>query len=375
MNKIQQARARMLLGQVFFATLLLSVPYKPSRLNATAWTDMTQIGYNPEFFETLDVDTIAFVFAHEVAHIALKHGLRRGSRNPDRWNRACDYFINLWLQKAGFKVWQHALLDARFDGMSSEQIYDKLQQEEQANPDQPQPRDGLHGDVQAPGSMGGEDGGDGPSGGLSADAIAKIEQTIQQNIAAAANHARLAGQMSGDLERRVDGLLNPQAPWETLLQEFMRSCVADEETWARRNRRFADIYLPTRYSERLGDIVWIGDTSGSISGDELVRQASEVAYVCEVMRPERLRLLWADTAVAGEQVFEQGDPFTPEPQGGGGTDMRVPLGYATQFDPDVVVLSTDGYTPWPDAPPPFPLIVCCTTDADVPDYATVVRVR
>ena len=27
---------------------------------------------------------------------------------------------------------------------------------------------------------------------------------------------------------------------------------------------------------------------------------------------------------------------------------------------------TDGYTPWPDIEPEYPLIVCCTTDTEVP---------
>jgi hypothetical protein len=31
-----------------------------------------------------------------------------------------------------------------------------------------------------------------------------------------------------------------------------------------------------------------------------------------------------------------------------------------------VVLFTDGYTPWPEVEPDYPLIVCCTTDAPVP---------
>ena len=32
----------------------------------------------------------------------------------------------------------------------------------------------------------------------------------------------------------------------------------------------------------------------------------------------------------------------------------------TFSDPQVVVLMTDGYTPWPDAPTPYPLITLTT---------------
>jgi hypothetical protein len=45
--------------------------------------------------------------------------------------------------------------------------------------------------------------------------------------------------------------------------------------------------------------------------------------------------------------------------GGGGTDMRVGLAAATQLRPrpDLVVVFTDGYTPWPDTPPPGSAVI------------------
>jgi predicted metal-dependent peptidase len=110
----------------------------------------------------------------------------------------------------------------------------------------------------------------------------------------------------------------------------------------------------------------IGDTSGSIGNEELTKYIGEAAMIAEDVRPERIIFLWADTKVAGVQEFEEGDPIVPKPKGGGGTDMRVPLKKALDYQPECVVLFTDGYTPWPDVEPDFPLIVCCTTDAPVP---------
>jgi hypothetical protein len=59
----------------------------------------------------------------------------------------------------------------------------------------------------------------------------------------------------------------------------------------------------------------------------------------------------------------------------GGTDMRKPLTYVEQYSPEVVMLLTDGHTPWPELATPFPLIVGCTTDAPCPDCAGVVRIE
>lgn len=391
MDRVQAARAQFALREVFFATILYGTPAIKDDSVGTACTDMVSIRYSPKFFNTLDTETIMFVWAHEVLHIAYKHGLRRGNRNPKLWNIACDYMINLQLNDNGFKLWKDkdgkmlCLFDTKWRGMSAEQIYDKLQQEldekrkrrkqqsgDQSNQSDQQSgsgggdplddmdTDGLHGDVDAPGNMDQEQ-------------MAEIERTINQRVAQAANMSRMAGKLSGDLARMVDEILNPKIPWTEVLREYLHTTVNHDESWSRRNRRFQQVYLPARWSEKLGEIAIIGDTSGSISPNELCRYAAEVNYIVDNLMPERIRTVWADVRVAGEQVFEQGDAFAPQPKGGGGTDMRVPLDHVSQYNPDVVILFTDGYTPWPDTDPDYPLIVCCTTDAPVP-VGHVVRI-
>jgi predicted metal-dependent peptidase len=60
-------------------------------------TDGVTLFYNPSFVDTLNSATLVGVLAHEVMHPALQHHLRRSTRNPRRWNIACDYAINLLL--------------------------------------------------------------------------------------------------------------------------------------------------------------------------------------------------------------------------------------------------------------------------------------
>jgi len=374
MNKMQKAKAKMLLTQVFFATLVMSTPMVVDTTLPTAATDMLTIFYNPAFIEGLTLPQVMFVLAHEVMHIVFKHGLRRGSRNPQLWNIACDYAINLILHEAGFEVIQGCLFDPRFKGMSAEQVYDMLKQEmDKENKKRKQNGEGKAG----PGDLHQDTSGMGEDvrepANIDAEARAKAEQQIQQKVAQAANMARMAGKMPAGVARLVDEILNPTVPWQDLLREYMTRVTKDNESWSRRNRRFTDVYLPSRHSQRMGEIVVIGDTSGSITNQELARIASEVAAISEAVNPERIRLVWADTEVAGEQEFEAGDIIKADPKGGGGTDMRVPLQHIDQYQPEIAVLVTDGYTPWPNVEPEYPLIVVCTTKVDVP-IGQVVRI-
>jgi predicted metal-dependent peptidase len=162
-----------------------------------------------------------------------------------------------------------------------------------------------------------------PEGAGDPASEAKVQRGIQQKVAAAANVARMAGKLSGSLERLVGEILDPKVPWSHLLRDYMTRVTKDDEVWSKRNRRFQNVYLPARWSEKMGEIVLIGDTSGSIGNEEISKYMAEAGAIAEDVHPERIRILWADTQVAGEQVFEDGHADrAQEAEGGGGTDMR-----------------------------------------------------
>lgn len=376
-SKISKAKARLLMDHPFFATLLLRTEVVITKDVPLAATDGSRTFYNPDFLDQCSVEDVMTVLCHEIGHDSLLHSIRLGNRNHDVWNQAADHAINLMLEDQGFKCPKSVpggwLADAKYKGWSADRIYDDLRRNPPPNgggggQGKPQPggkpggkpstsggRDWLHGDVL-------------PSGAKTEAEQAQAEQRAKQRVAAAANMARMAGKLHGELERMVGEFLDAKVSWVDVLRDHMMRIVKARDSWARRNRRFRDIYLPTRHERRMGPIIFIPDTSGSMWGDDMEKICSEMSHCASQTQPENIRVLWADTKVAGEQVFTP-DEFAFDklkPQGGGGTDMRVPLKYAEQYDPQVVVLMTDGYTPWPDQEPPFPLIVICTTDKACP---------
>jgi predicted metal-dependent peptidase len=368
LTNVSKARARLLLNSAFFGTIMVTSPMVERHDIPTAATDMRHIFYNPAFFDELPVDEIIGVLAHEVMHIALEHGLRRQGREPRMWNYACDYAINPILIDCGFKLPAGCLFERRFLGMSAEAIYDILEKEQQARKKRGQGQPGSDmGDVPGIGSDLIE------PAPASPEEAAKLREEVRNKVVQAATMGRLAGNMPASLQRAIDEVIHPPVPWEDILRPMMRSVVKHDESWSRRNRRFSSVYLPSQHSERIVRVVVIGDTSGSITGDDLKRIGGSIIDIAEEVRPEQIHVLWADTRVASEQVFDCGDRIELAPQGGGGTDMRVPLARADELEPDAVVLITDGYTPWPDDEPSYPLIVVCTTKAAVP-VGEVVRI-
>lgn len=373
LKRLQKIRARMLIGagaakgntdSVFYATFLMSTPQVVTTAVPLMATDAKSIFINLDGCAAESDEVITTLLVHEVEHIAFNHLPRMAGLNRDVWNQATDYIINQRLAKRSFVGWEGWLHNPqRFTGMFEEQVYQLLIKER----DSKQSGQGQRGQTGQPSQSDPRMGNDlqEPEGHGDPAAAAELQRSVQQRVASAAQAARMAGKLSGDLERLVSSVLEPVVPWRELLREYMTRVTTDDESWSKRNRRFA-LYLPSRYSTTMGEMIFIGDTSGSITSDELDQGAAEVGYIADHIRPSLLRIIGADTSVKSEQTFEVGEPVTCAFAGGGGTDMRVPLEYVAQYDPQVVVLMTDGYTPWPDAEPPYPLIVLCTTNQPVP---------
>lgn len=375
MDKISKAKTRLLLKHPFFASMLLRtetvITAKDDWGGAvdTAATDGSKHYINPDFLAGLTVDDVQTVMVHEAGHDLLLHSARRGLRDPHDWNVAGDHAINLMMEEQGFKC-PKALgswyADPQFEDLSTERIYDEIR------------------DPSRSGSGGGAGDAPGPLGGdvrvpAYKDSVAQeaAEAATRQKIAMAAQMARMAGSLSGALARMVGDVMAPRVSWVDELREYMTKTTRERDNWARRNRRFKSLYLPSRRSKRVGPIVFVPDTSSSMWGKDkdLEIVCSELAHCAAMVKPESIRVVWADTAVEGEQEFSPAtfSHAALKPVGGGGTDMRVALAHVVQYDPHLVILMTDGYTPWPDREPDFPLITVCTTKTRVP-VGKVIRV-
>jgi len=122
------------------------------------------------------------------------------------------------------------------------------------------------------------------------------------------------------------------------------------------------------------------DTSGSMGQPELDAAMAEVKGVITAagVGTQRLMVLACDASVGATTRVRQVEDV--QLVGGGGTDMRVGIAAAEAGHPrpDVVVVFTDGYTPWPDRPTRARLVIAIiggqASGDHVPQWATTVRV-
>ena len=360
--------AKMVHRQPFYAAVALQLPIIEDKKCKTAATDGRRIYYNPKFMTELDDNSRIFVMAHEAMHVAHLHPFRKQGRDHYVWNVACDYVINAQLVESGFIMPSCGLLDTSYNGMSEEQVYDRLiEQCKQSNPS-----DG--------------DGDSGPFGNLmdevmdvsdmSKDEQAKAEQEIKAIVMSACKQAKAMGRLPAAFEGWIENLMHPALPWDALLREFFTSLARNDYSWARPNRRYLaqNMCLPSLNSRQLGVGVLAMDTSGSVGDEDLSKFMSEIDHIWTVLKPERVVVAQSDCEVGEWREYEPGETIDRKIKCRGGTSF-IPVFDRVETDgltPQFLVYFTDGDGSFPEAPPSYPVLWVMTTDIQ-PPWGTVVR--
>lgn len=349
-----KARANLLMEHPFFGSLALRLTVVEDSSIETANCDGHTLRYNPTFIDSLDISETKGLIAHEVMHPALGHTTRRGSRDPKKWNKACDYAENPLLIAAGLTLPKGALVDPAYTG-SAEQIYTLL-------PDSNDPNEGDD-----PGGSGGV--ADSPTG----TNVEQEEAEWKMAVSQAAHIAKQAGDLPAYLKRMVDEVLTPVIPWRNVLRRFMTERMPDDYSWARGNRRFLaqGIYLPSRTDiEHIGVVVVTIDTSGSIQQKELDEFATEITAIIADTRPAKTIVIYCDAAIAHIDEFGPEDELTFAAHGGGGTDFRPPFVWLEEqgITPKAFVYLTDGHGAFPERELEFPVLWCINNKEVIPPH-------
>jgi predicted metal-dependent peptidase len=356
-TKLLAARYRAAHDRPYLASALYALSTVPSTLVPTMAVDRLWRCYvNAGFVAATPVVELAGVWIHEVAHLLRDHH-GRADRLPAsdrhdhrRVNVAQDCEINDDLVADGLRLPDGHVAPSTFDlpnGRLFEEYLPRLP------PSPPCARCGS-------GAYGGTEPWDLPAGAGSRVSPTEADAIRRYTADAVRAHQRSRGSVPDGWRRWADGVLEPTVDWRQVLAGSVRQAVAwasgaVDYTYRRPSRRSAAqarVVLPS-LRRPAPNVAIVVDTSGSMSDDDLAAAIAEVAGVLrEVgLRGDRVTVLSCDAAVGVARRVARAEEI--ELVGGGGTDMRLGIAaaLAQRTRPHVVVVLTDGETPWPDEPP------------------------
>lgn len=368
-GKLAAARTRLILDKPFLGALVLRLPLKAAEWCRTTATDARAFYYNPRWIESLNGSQVQFALAHEALHCALGHFARRGHRVRRKWDIACDLAINPLLVDEGLVPPPEAFVLDVYRGMAAEEIYPCIDD----NNDETESMD----DHLWEGDEGGE-GGQGEQGSapapLTAQEKEQLQQQWQRHLAAAAQRAREAGKLSGQLARLTEAALAAQVSWRALLAQYLSQAARDDYTWLRPSRRndgkSGEVIWPSLRSHS-GDIHVAIDVSGSVTEQDLAEFLGELNAL-KGTTPVRITLFACDSdlAAGAPWVFEPWDELRLPQQfaGGGGTAFAPVFDWIARHgeQPDTLLYFTDADGEFPKEAPSYPVLWLVKGKAPVP---------
>ncbi len=356
--RLHAARAR-----PYLATALYALHVVESRRVPTMAVDRHWRCYvSPAFVARTPVEELAGVWVHEVSHLLRDHHGRsdrvaaeRGLTGPGerlRMNIAADLEINDDVYGDGLACPDGAAEPADLGLPRGELMEDYLRlfrlgpyTQDLAWLDCGSGADGLDREWDL-----------GPDGayGLSDQERDAVRFRVAQGITAR------PGSVPKGWRRWAEEAFHPPQPWRELLGAAIRAAVSgpgagEDYTYGRPARRSAGlpgVVLPSlrRRPPRVAVVV---DTSGSVSDAELGGALLEVAAIVRAVggRRDLVSVVSCDAAARVVQPLCRAEGIALV--GGGGTDLRRGFARAlrTEPRPDVVVVLTDGQTPWPEVRP------------------------
>ena len=358
-EKLITARVGLLLRASFFGNLATRLKL----VNADEWcttaaTDGRNFYYNSRFIDMLKPKEIEFLFGHEVLHCVYDHFGRRGDRDPMLFNIANDYAVNGDLKKhrvGEFITTVPCLYDSKYEGKSSEEIYDDLYENAEKIDIASLIDKMLDEHLDGEGSGSGDEDEDGNKNGkgrpkLSAEERQQIKDEIKEAVLAAAAASDGAGNLPAGVKRLIQDMTAPKMNWRELLRMQLESTIKSDFTWMRASRRgwHMDAVMPGMKNDELIDIAIAIDASGSIDERMLRDFLSETQGIMDQFQSYKIHIFTFDTRVYNPAQYNSDNLDTIcdyEVKGGGGTDFDAIFDYLKeeQIEPKRLVVFTDGY--------------------------------
>lgn len=304
--------------------------------------DASTLYINGDYFESLDLNLRESALLHEALHLGLKHVFRYVDF-PDslKFNKACDYIVNDFLVRLGFKVKDTWLYNINYRNWSLKAIYDDL-------PDTPQndPSEGEFGKCMFRPVN--------PSEAPELQARVYAAETILAKDPGTLSRISAA---FADFQYQNTNPL----PFKEIMGEYLNEINRDDRSWRRPNRRmFAAGMLAKGYDiGSLRSAVVAFDASGSMTEEQENICIEQIEFMRDVLNISEIHLLVFDDKIQNAIKIDQYTPITNfDLKGGGGTDLNPVIDYIedNHISPEVFIIFTDMGLHIPSKKPEYPTI-------------------
>ena len=436
-GRLMAAKLRMLCTNGFYGLLLSHMRFSIDEGCDTAYTDGERIAFSPVFLTELSDGELDFVLMHEVLHVALRHCFRLPDGDREIFNIACDIVVDSNIMKSlgmdktkiTLKKYGEAMHIAP-DGeegylYTAEEVYYMLISQAKKLMRKSDNGDDDGSDIGD--SASDENGSSGRKKGSGKGAKAskakgkadkKAEKTEKdagegfddhgkwgkhsgdgsagdvwiQRVRDAAEAAKIMNSSNGRgtvpecVERLLGELNRPQLDWRTVLNDFVHEDVVDY-SFMPPDRRFSDFdfFLPdlNEKDESVENILFMIDTSGSVSDSMIVDAYSEIAGAIDQFDGKLKGMLgFFDAEIYPPISFDSvSDLKKIRPKGGGGTRFDIIFRYVRENmqekPPASIVILTDGYCPFPEESEAdgIPTLWLINNSAITPPWGQVARIE
>jgi predicted metal-dependent peptidase len=247
------------------------------------------------------------------------------------------------------------LYDRKYNGWSSEKVYDDLMKNVKKISLQDLIDQLLDEHLDGEGDADGDGSGDGEGKGkgrpkLSEEDRRAIRDELKEAMMAAAATVDGAGNIPAGVKRLIDEMTEPKMNWRELLRMQLESTIKSDYTWMRASRKgwHMDAVMPGMKLDPMIDIAVALDASGSISESMLKDFLSEIQGIMDSFPAYRIHVVTFDTDAYNPAQYdsENLDSICDyEVKGGGGTDFDCIFKYLkdNEIEPKRLVVFTDGY--------------------------------
>ena len=332
-------------------------------------TDKINLFINPKYFEMMTKEEQVAILEHEVGHIINCHIIRKGNRDHQTFNKACDIAINQFIQglpdKERCKVLIGAVnkdmtpeyLDKNVTGslypstykfpenLTSEEYYELLKEKQSK-----EKKGKGDGELSADDHGKWEESED--SHGAEKLSEEYIEEKIKNLVKRVVDQVG-CGNVPTHIQHMLDVLFTTKTDWRKGLHRFITRATLISQRYSRKrmNRRFGIVFPGQRTDFKLKVGVAF-DQSGSMSDDQVSMCIAELNRI-NTVSPE-IHMYCFD--VEAEYLGKYRKGMKVPRKKCGGTDFKDVIAQAQKKPVDALIILTDGQADLNITKPKIPVL-------------------